>query len=134
MIRRPPRSTSTDTLFPSTTRFRSVHAVDRADAVADRLAQRGALGVVAGAALDEHSRRFLAARRGDREGGHVARVEAGELLDRPFDILRPVVLAVDDAHILGADNELEINPPPITQNRKRDRYGKGVHVSFKVQE
>src|SRR3546814_1987005 len=40
----------------------AVHAGDRADAVADRLAQRGALGVVAGAALDEHSRRFLAAR------------------------------------------------------------------------
>src|SRR3546814_7726416 len=27
MIRRPPRSTRTDTLFPYTTRFRSVHAV-----------------------------------------------------------------------------------------------------------
>src|SRR3546814_5638805 len=29
MIRRPPRSTRTDTLFPYTTLFRSVHALDR---------------------------------------------------------------------------------------------------------
>src|SRR3546814_9964221 len=29
MVRRPPRSTRTDTLFPYTTRFRSLHCVDR---------------------------------------------------------------------------------------------------------
>src|SRR3546814_10726457 len=31
MIRRPPRATRTDPLFPATTLFRSVHAVDWAD-------------------------------------------------------------------------------------------------------
>src|SRR3546814_6592075 len=34
----------------------AVHAGDRADAVADRLAQRDELGIVAGATLDEHRR------------------------------------------------------------------------------
>src|SRR3546814_9842917 len=29
MVRRPPRSTRTDTLFPYTTRFRSLHGFDR---------------------------------------------------------------------------------------------------------
>src|SRR3546814_8235653 len=46
MIRRPPRSTRTDTLFPYTTRFRSAHrSQDRADrpALADRRADRAYL-------------------------------------------------------------------------------------------
>src|SRR3546814_14156033 len=60
MIRRPPRSTRTDTLFPYTTRFRSalepgVHAlanepVDRPCPRADRL--RAALGAVVAAGGD----------------------------------------------------------------------------------
>src|SRR3546814_18211456 len=58
MIRRPPRSTRTDTLFPYTTLFRSL--------------------------------------------------EARKLLDRPFDVLRPVVLAVDDDHVLGAADDEDI--------------------------
>src|SRR3546814_18383703 len=41
MIRRAPRSTRTDTLFPYTTLFRSDHAVGEADRVA-KLRQRGA--------------------------------------------------------------------------------------------
>src|SRR3546814_17262379 len=65
MIRRPPRSTRTDTLFPYTTLFRS-------------------------------------------EGGNVARLESGKLLHGPFDILRPMVLAVDDDHVLGPANDIEI--------------------------
>ena len=39
--------------------------------------RRDALGLVRGAALDEHRGRFLAARRGDREGGDVARLKPG---------------------------------------------------------
>src|SRR3546814_4736246 len=35
MIRRPPRSTRTDTLFPYTTLFRSLHARQRADRAGD---------------------------------------------------------------------------------------------------
>src|SRR3546814_21090412 len=70
MIRRPPRSTRTDTLFPYTTLFRS--------------------------------------RRGDREGGDVARLETRQLLDRPLDILRPVILAVDDDHVLGAADDIDV--------------------------
>ena len=46
--------------------------------------------------MHEHRGSFLAARRGDGEGGDVALLEAGKLLDRPFDVLRPVVAAVDD--------------------------------------
>src|SRR3546814_1178977 len=52
----------------------AVHAGDRAHAVADRLAQRRALGVVPGAALEEPRRRFLAARRAARPGGDFARL------------------------------------------------------------
>ena len=46
--------------------------------------------------MDQHGGRFLAIVGFDREGGDIAMVEAGQLFDRPFDILRPVVLAVDD--------------------------------------
>src|SRR4030095_11360445 len=61
---------------------------------------------VANAAVDQHRRRFLAARAGDGKGGNVAGLEAGELLDRPLNILRPMIAAVDDDHVLGpADNE-----------------------------
>src|SRR3546814_4775723 len=54
MIRRPPRSTRTDTLFPYTTLFRSVLAVVRRGAAADALEQ------VVGEVL-----------RGVERGGHV---------------------------------------------------------------
>src|SRR3546814_1909825 len=76
--------------------------------VADRIAKQGALGHVAGPALDEDRRCFLAAGRGDREGGDVSGLEPGELLDRPFNVLRPVILAVDDDHVLGAADDIEI--------------------------
>ena len=89
----------------STTQFMPVIARTRSRIV---VAQPAALVVVGGAALDEHRRRFLAARRGDREGGDVAGLEAGQLLDRPFDVLRPVVLAVDDDHVLGAADDVDV--------------------------
>src|SRR3546814_10295376 len=37
MIRRPPRSTRTDTLFPYTTLFRSVHAIEKGKSIADHI-------------------------------------------------------------------------------------------------
>src|SRR3546814_12767483 len=50
MIRRPPRSTRTDTLFPYTTLFRSVRAADR------RHLFHGATGVVAAAEAQDELR------------------------------------------------------------------------------
>ena len=81
------------------------YAGDRADALADLVAQPAALLGVGDAAMDEHRGRFLARRPGDRERGDVAGLEAGQLLDRPFDVLRPVVPAVDDDHVLGAADD-----------------------------
>src|SRR5690606_9230096 len=84
----------------------AVHAGDRADLVADRVAQTDALIGIGYAAVDEDCRSFLAVFRRDRESGDVTMVEAGQLLHRPLDILRPVVLAVDDDHVLRpADDE-----------------------------
>src|SRR3546814_5189076 len=47
MIRRPPRSTRTDTLFPYTTLFRSLHALHReaGDGVFERVHHRGVLDI-----------------------------------------------------------------------------------------
>src|SRR3546814_11245336 len=56
MIRRPPRSTRTDTLFPYTTLFRSVVVVAAGDGVISRAADDHVVAVIA----DEHV------------GGHVA--------------------------------------------------------------
>src|SRR3546814_4968576 len=60
MIRRPPRSTRTDTLFPYTTLFRSVRPVQRLDKPEDRDAARTAL---AGAPLCGGQAGALRARR-----------------------------------------------------------------------
>src|SRR3546814_19422809 len=74
MIRRPPRSTRTDTLFPYTTLFRSAgHAFggDRAEAVARGQYARDAISIVFGRRAAEASRflvvgESLAAARGHR--------------------------------------------------------------------
>src|SRR4029079_4693708 len=84
------------------------NAGDRADALADFVAETAALFVAGNAAVDQHGGRFLAAGAGDREGGDVARLEAGQLLDRPFDVLRPVIAAVDDDHVLGAADDEDV--------------------------
>src|SRR5690606_785773 len=84
----------------------AVHSGDRADLVADRVAQSDPLVGIRDAAMDQHGGGFLAVFHFDRERGDVAVVEAWQLLDRPLDILRPVVLAVDDDHVLRpADDE-----------------------------
>src|SRR3546814_13475253 len=67
----------------------AVHARHRADTLPNLVAQPLALRIVGRAALDEYGGRFLAAGGGDREGSDVAGLEAGKLLDRPFDVLRP---------------------------------------------
>src|SRR3546814_14723890 len=91
MIRRPPRSTRTDTLFPYTTLFRSVVVAIDADVA----------GVAAGAAFDaavvaEHRRRLvarvlaleleLAAEEGVAAAGvdHVARADGQRIAVRPL--------------------------------------------------
>src|SRR4029079_15969938 len=74
----------------------------------DFVAQPSPLLIVGDAAMDQHRRRLLAARTGDREGGDVAGLEAGQLLDRPFDVLRPVIAAVDDDHVLGAADDEDV--------------------------
>src|SRR3546814_16878147 len=73
MIRRPPRSTRTDTLFPYTTLFRSQELL--ADVAGRCLALHGSLG---GAVLDG-----LQARRLDcRAGRQIFRHAAGDLEDQ----------------------------------------------------
>src|SRR5205823_13950780 len=81
---------------------------DGADALADLVAQAAALLIAGNAAVDQDGRSLLARGTGDGEGGDVAGFEAGQLLDRPFDILRPVVAPVDDDHVLGAADDEDV--------------------------
>src|SRR3546814_14679722 len=50
MIRRPPRSTRTDTLFPYTTLFRTEHADTMADGIACRVPVPEAVSIIAAGA------------------------------------------------------------------------------------
>src|SRR3546814_11836951 len=87
MIRRPPRSTRPDTLFPYTTLFRSrlLAALDRLDGVLDQVGERLA---------------YLAAVAGHHQGLRWRRVaelhlrlrralQESSLLDEPADVLPP---------------------------------------------
>src|SRR3546814_14653554 len=65
MIRRPPRSTRTDTLFPYTTLFRSAGEIDLDDAAEACLCFQGLVDDAAQPALQ----RFLALDGGDIGGG-----------------------------------------------------------------
>src|SRR3546814_6299769 len=81
MIRRPPRSTRTDTLFPYTTLFRSLHRVQRklADVERDELPFGEAAvlkRVFRIARLGEVARRKLA-RIGDDEAARLQRADIG---------------------------------------------------------
>src|SRR3546814_4475106 len=77
MIRRPPRSTRTDTLFPDTTLFRSIaEARGMGEQVADRDRARGGPAFEAGIGVEEHL--------------HV--LEAGkEIADRLVELQLPVL-------------------------------------------
>src|SRR3546814_13570216 len=93
MIRRPPRSTRTDTLFPYTTLFRSGAAAlgDVGDAEPDDVLGRAALDGLAGEAdlasgtdhaADGAQRRRLAGAVGTQNGGDRALAE-GEIEPQP---------------------------------------------------
>src|SRR3546814_13619316 len=74
MIRRPPRSTRTDTLFPYTTLFRSVHEVAGADLGAGRAGmlttlKNAAMGL--GVARRAKFEGFLSHRLGQQFGGRM---------------------------------------------------------------
>src|SRR3546814_10620464 len=67
MIRRPPRSTRTDTLFPYTTLFRSLQELRPADSARQGIGRRGARG-------PRHQRpapRHREGARADRAGGRL---------------------------------------------------------------
>src|SRR3546814_1151419 len=93
MIRRPPRSTRTDTLFPYTTLFRSSIS-DRTDPSGRRRADRPAGRGVQGAAAVGPDRRG-AARIGGRPWGGYGPLDAGR--GRPADIARRCRDAADMA-------------------------------------
>src|SRR3546814_2278704 len=77
MIRRPPRSTRTDTLFPYTTLFRSVlHA----------LALVG-LGRTVAADLRRHLADLLAIGAGDGDGGRLLALDGDAFRDRIGDVV-----------------------------------------------
>src|SRR3546814_1087160 len=71
MVRRPPRSTRTDTLLPSTTLFRSVadRAVHDPGRLLLRAVQPGAGGAVAGASPFRAAYPALAGKRRDQPAG-----------------------------------------------------------------
>src|SRR3546814_2329062 len=108
MIRRPPGSTRTDTLFPYTTLFRSIGARDREG---DRFGQRG-LGL-AGAKTADRVDRALAVmtRARQRIGDRVVPVEQrggiGEVLVRnlvPRDRQLPELTLLGAAARIGEDD------------------------------
>src|SRR3546814_5114517 len=78
MIRRPPRSTRTDTLFPYTTLFRSVEPGSPAAAPERRLYRASGKHVAAGRPVGQHD--LLAFRREDHRvlAGHVAAAQGGK--------------------------------------------------------
>src|SRR3546814_7252780 len=82
MIRRPPRSTRTDTLFPYTTLFRSKLASPRVSLDSDRIAQR-------------HANAYLLAQCFQEVDGEFARTKTGDFFGcradlRSFEALPPV--------------------------------------------
>src|SRR3546814_20999327 len=86
MIRRPPRSTRTDTLFPYTTLFRSV---DGSSVTGRRLASgrrvlatTGAFGSVAERIADQDSVFAFGARRYERDRGFNKFLHALDIFDR----------------------------------------------------
>src|SRR3546814_7488852 len=72
MIRRPPRSTRTDTLFPYTTLFRSAHGAGRAAVLGQQAHDREEDLRLAGARLADHAEGLA---RLDAEGDESGRSE-----------------------------------------------------------
>src|SRR3546814_15688129 len=124
MIRRPPRSTRTDTLFPYTTRFRSEPVVDEhaRQAVAHRpLHERRGDGGVdpAGETADDplvsdrgrYRRDLLVDDVGHRPGGR----DAGDLVEEVLEH-RLAVLGVQD---LGSSEERRVGKECVSTCRYR---------------
>ena len=65
-------------------------------------------------ALHQHDD-FLALLRLDREGAGIAAAQARQRLDRPFDVLRPDVAAVDDDQVLGAAGDDDLAVAPVAE-------------------
>src|SRR3546814_6503257 len=123
MIRRPPRSTRTDTLFPYTTLFRSAR---RAERRIERIVG-SVLGIVApvGAAeIDVPARGFAAQATGELEVGFLQRVEGCETIGINFeDILVAVRAAAGlaDARVAIAEGAVRIEFDIAERDRKSTR-------------
>ena len=72
------------------------------------------LGHLADEALHQHDD-FLAQRRLGREGAGIAAAQPRQRLDRPFDVLRPDVAAVDDDQVLGAAGDHQLAVAPVAE-------------------
>src|SRR3546814_21065876 len=88
MIRRPPRSTRTDTLFPYTTRFRSDEPAERGGAFGDRHVEHRARVAARIAVFGELPRRPRAAAARVEIGRH--RLDADDAPQRARAIERPL--------------------------------------------
>src|SRR3546814_17216505 len=108
MIRRPPRSTRTDTLFPYTTLFRSGHAADRA-AAPDLFLQ----------VLVEHHVRV----DGDTDG-HDDAGDTGEGAREVAGLPHPAAEPTHDPAGAGeAADGNEAEPPGVGDMLQRDEHG-----------
>src|SRR3546814_20076851 len=92
MIRRPPRSTRTDTLFPYTTLFRSV-----ADAIAAHVAPWIGDGATLQTGVGKIPGAILAALTGRRK----LRIHSGLVVDEVVDLLAAAALAARPSVIAG---------------------------------
>src|SRR3546814_19867053 len=106
MIRRPPRSTRTDTLFPYTTRFRSGNRLERR-----------AGGVVPALVVAGHHRPFPPIFQHDLRGAeHMSRRHEGHA-----DIADPDLFALTDV--------LRLSRPAITPAPDREHLTSGEHMA-----
>src|SRR3546814_11384365 len=112
MIRRPPRSTRTDTLFPYTTRFRSGRGLP---ARIHRLADRAATGERA--VGNKPDAGTLGPRAGRRAAA--AAVRGGKAFDR-FAVFVPLCAHHHPAHhrLFRADSVLLLYPEMDSENRR----------------
>src|SRR3546814_19202690 len=108
MIRRPPRSTRTDTLFPYTTLFRSMlrHHMRIGGADADRGARRNAITAI--------FEILESAARKARHRGH----EPQRLLERPFGHFELAEAVVPDA-LTRRRAAQHLLAPPVTSHELR---------------
>src|SRR3546814_19445087 len=113
MIRRPPRSTRTDTLFPYTTPFRSAGFLLKG---ADEATLLGAIRSVAvgDGTLDQRLTRRILSEFGARRPSARTTAPAGEahavLTERELDVLRLLAEGLSNAEIAG---RLSVETPTV---------------------